>query len=73
MKLIPLEKQSERAQKAHHDKQRGSWNGVVPVTRLIPNKKAYDRSRAKRADRSFQASEGWKVRSNTTCKGALIG
>ena len=42
MKLIPLEKQSKRAQKAHHDKQRGSWNGVVPVTRVIPNKRAYD-------------------------------
>lgn len=58
MKHIPLEKQSKRAQKAHHDKQRGSWNGVVPVTRLIPNKKAYDRSRAKRADRSVRTVEG---------------
>ena len=44
MKYIPLEKQSKRAQKEHHDKQRGSWNGVVPVTRVIPNKRAYDRS-----------------------------
>ena len=32
MKHIPLEKQSKRAQKEHHDKQRGSWNGVVPVS-----------------------------------------
>ena len=57
MKYIPLEKQSKRVRKAHHDKQRGSWNGMVPVTRLIPNKRAYDRSRSKRADRSIRAAE----------------
>lgn len=57
MKYIPLEKQSKRVRKAHHDKQRSSWNGVVPVTRLIPNKRAYDRSRSKRADRSIRAAE----------------
>lgn len=58
MKHIPLEKQSKRAQKEHHDKQRGSWNGVVPVTQVIPNKRAYDRSKAKQADRSIRAAEG---------------
>lgn len=58
MKFIPLKKQSKRAQKEYHDKQRGSWNGVVPVTRVIPNKKAYDRKRAKQADRSIRAAEG---------------
>ena len=58
MKHIPLEKQSKRAQKEHHDKQRGSWNGVVPVTRVIPNKRAYDRSRAKQAYRNLQAAGG---------------
>jgi len=57
MKFIPLKKQSKRAQKEYHDKQRGSWNGVVPVTRVIPNKKAYDRKRAKQADRSIRAAE----------------
>ena len=51
MKYVPLEKQSKKAQKEHHDRQRGSWNGVVPVTRLIPDKKKYERSRAKQADR----------------------
>lgn len=57
MKFIPLKKQSKRAQKEYHDKQRGSWNGVVPVTRVIPNKKAYDRKRTKQADRSIRAAE----------------
>ena len=57
MKYVPLEKQSKRAQKEHHDKQRGSWNDVVPVTRVIPNKRAYDRKRARQADRDLQAAE----------------
>ena len=57
MKFIPLKKQSKRAQKEYHDKQRGSWNGVVPITRVIPNKKAYDRKRAKQADQSIRATE----------------
>lgn len=57
MKHIPLEKQSKRAQKAQHAKKRISWNGVVPVTRVVPNKKAYDRSRARQADRSSRTPE----------------
>lgn len=45
---IPLNKQSKKAQKAHHSMQRGSWNGVCPVTRTTPNGKAYNRNKAKR-------------------------
>ena len=41
-KLVPLNKQSKKAQRAYHSKQRGSW--------YVPNKKAYDRNRAKRLD-----------------------
>lgn len=48
---IPLEKQSKKAQKEYHDKQRRSWNGVCPVTRVAPSRKAYDRSRIKQEDR----------------------
>lgn len=54
IKHIPLEKQSKRAQKENNNKQRGSWNGVVPVTRVIPNKKAYDRKRVKQEEREFR-------------------
>lgn len=49
-KLVPLKKQSKRAQKAYHDLQRGSWYGLNPVTRTVPSRKAYDRNRAKRED-----------------------
>lgn len=58
MKYIPLEKQSKRAQKAHHDRQRGSWNGVTPVTRVVPSRKAYDRNRVRQADRGIRSMEG---------------
>jgi len=46
--MVPLKKQSKRAQKEYHARQRGSWNGLNPVTRVVPNGKAYDRNKAKR-------------------------
>ena len=45
--MVSLVKQSKRAQKEYHKKQRGSWYGLSPVTRTVPNKKAYDRNNAK--------------------------
>ena len=43
---VALSKQSKRVQKEYHKKQRGSWYGLNPVTRTVPNKKAYDRNNA---------------------------
>ena len=51
-RMVPLSKQSKKAQKEFHNKQRGSWNGISPVTRVVPNGRAYDRNRIKRADHS---------------------
>lgn len=48
MKNILLKKMSKAAQKEFHAKQRGNWNGVNPVSRIVPNKKCYDRNRAKK-------------------------
>lgn len=45
-------KMSKRARKALDAQARGDWNGVVPVTRVVPDKKAYDCHRARRADRA---------------------
>ena len=50
--FVPLNKQSKKAQKAHHAKRRGSWYGLSPVTRTCPNGKAYDRNKAKHDSRS---------------------
>lgn len=49
--LVPLKKQSKKAQKEYHAKRRGSWHGVSPVTRTVPNGKGYDRNRMKREER----------------------
>lgn len=49
-KWIPMEKRSKKEQKAYYSAQRGSWNGVIPVTKLIPNKKAYNRKKKLRGE-----------------------
>lgn len=51
--FIPIEKQSKKARKKHYAKQRGSWNGVNPVTRSVPSGKAYNRNKIK-CERSFR-------------------
>lgn len=47
--VIPLSKQSKKAQREYHKKQRGSWYGLSPVTRTVPSGKAYNRNKMKRA------------------------
>lgn len=49
--LVPLNKRSKRAQKEYHAKRRGSWHGLNPITRTVPNGKVYDRNRVKRMSR----------------------
>lgn len=56
-KYVPLEKRSKKEQKAFHAVQRGSWNGVNPVSRKTESKKAYKRSRMKQAERQFRKDE----------------
>ena len=34
-KLVPLHKQSKKQRKEYNAKQRGSWNGISPVTRIV--------------------------------------
>ena len=46
-KVIDLKKQSKKAPKAFYASQRGSWNGLNPITRVVPNGKAYSRAKAK--------------------------
>lgn len=54
-KFIPLSKQSKAAQKKFYKAQRGTWNGLSPVTRSVPNGKAYNRAKAKQAGRRAHA------------------
>ena len=48
---VPLNKRSKKAQKEYHAKQRGSWYGVDPITRIVSSGKIYDRNRVKRENR----------------------
>lgn len=54
MKYVPLKKQSKRLQKEYARKNRGSWNGVIPVTRVVEDKTIYNRKRFGRAGRGFE-------------------
>lgn len=51
VKMIPLAKQSKAKQREYHAAKRGSWNGVNPVNRVVPSRKAYDRNRIKQEAR----------------------
>ncbi len=57
VQLTPLEKQSKRKQREYYEKQRGNWNGVCPITRVVPNGKAYDRKRVKCRDRNARNTD----------------
>ena len=46
-RMIPLAKQSKARQREYHAARRGSWNGVNPVSRIVPSGRAYDRNRIK--------------------------
>ena len=45
-KFVPLEKQSKRKRKEYHASFRKDWNGINPVTRVMPNQKAYKRKKS---------------------------
>ena len=47
-RMIPLKKQSKRAQRAQHSEKRATWGEINPVTRTTENKKTYNRKRSPR-------------------------
>lgn len=50
-KFIPYEKLSKKKQREISHQQRGSWNGLNPVTRRVEGGKVYNRQKArKRSD-----------------------
>lgn len=53
-KFIPVAKRSKAEQKKFYRSQRGTWNGISPVTRMVPNGKAYSRAKEKQAARSAE-------------------
>lgn len=55
--MVPLKKRNKKMQKEFHAKQRGSWYGLCPITRSVPNGKAYDRNKIKRSLASDRTTE----------------
>ena len=70
--MMPLEKQSKKAQRAHYAKQRGSWNGVNPVTKTVPSGKAYSRTKTKQVARSL-FPYCWRQGTGYRCGHRLLG
>lgn len=52
-KIVLPSAQTKKQQREANAARRGSWNGVNPVTRIVPDRKAYDRKREKRAARQL--------------------
>ena len=50
-RFIPPEKRSKKEQKKLNAKRRRTWGEMSPVTRTVPNGKAYDRKKQKNEDR----------------------
>ena len=46
-KYVPLEKRQKKQQREFYQQQRSGWGNLNPVTKKVPNKKAYDRKKAR--------------------------
>ena len=58
-KYIPLNKRSKKEQKEYHSRQRRTWGNIKPVTRSVPNGKAYNRKEEKqKTGREFRNEFG---------------
>ena len=65
-KFVPRDKMSKKDRKELDNQKRNTWGNTNPVTRVQPNKKAYDRKRDKKIeDESLEesvlneSSDGW--------------
>ena len=46
--MTPLAKQSKKVRKAFYASKRKTWDGFSPVTRVVRDRKKFDRNREKR-------------------------
>ena len=51
VKVTPIAKQSKSKQREYYASKRGSWYGIMPMTRIVSSRRAYDRNRVKRETR----------------------
>ncbi|MDE6168594.1 MAG: hypothetical protein K2G28_09080 [Acetatifactor sp.] len=60
-KYVSIDKRSKKAQKEYYSALRHTWNGLNPVTRTVPNGKAYNRNKDKQERRRIgrESSDGF--------------
>ena len=51
--FVPLEKMSKKEKRAYYAAKRGNWNGVDPVTKVVPGGRQYSRSKQKQQDQKI--------------------
>ena len=68
-RFVPLSKKSKKEQKKFHAMQRSTWNGLNPVTRTVPNGKAYNRKKMKQRD----MRNGSYFRDENSCRFPFTG
>ncbi len=56
-KFIPKEKLSKKVRQELNRQNRGSWNGVNPITRKTENKKLYNRKKVRQGKENFPIAE----------------
>lgn len=54
--MVPLKKQSKKKQREFWERQRGDWQGLCPVTRIVPSKKTYQRKKGRQL---LRQERGW--------------
>ena len=52
IKYVPYSKMSKKVQREYNGKRRNSWGEMSPVTRIVPNKKVYNRQAFKSEERT---------------------
>jgi len=60
-KYVPLDKRSKKQQREFHLQQRKDWGSLSPVTRALPNAKAYNRQKARRWEHNSEPLSGFFV------------
>lgn len=54
VRFVPLDKQSKKQRRAYYAARRGGWGPLNPVTRVVPDRREYDRRQAKKTCRDWQ-------------------
>ncbi len=52
-KYVSMDKRSKKARKEYYSSLRQTWGGLNPVTRTVPNGKAYNRKKDKQEWKNY--------------------